>query len=152
MIPHRFGDMIADIYMRIADMERRRENRERTGTIHEVDAARGLARVKLSVDPDTGKPFLSPWVPWKEPAMGAIKTHLPPAVGEQVKLVSESGDITDAVIDTSLPSDDHPRPHDKEAEGVITVGDTRILITGDKVVLRTPHYRVEAGKVEYQES
>jgi len=138
MIPRTFEGIIVDLYHRHQDLERRIEMRERTGTIAEVDAAKGLARVKISEDPVTGKPFLSPWIPWKEQAMGAIKTHWPPAVGEQVKLVSESGDITDAVIDTSLPSDQNERPHDKEAEAVITVGDTRLLYKGDRVRVKSP--------------
>jgi phage baseplate assembly protein V len=122
MIPGTLAEIIVDLYKRSAEHDRRFENRERTGTIAEVDAKKGLARVKLGEDKD-GKPYLSPWVPWKETAMGAIKTHFPPSVGEQVKLVSESGDLTDAVIDTSLPSDANKRPHDKERETVVDIND-----------------------------
>lgn len=126
MMENTLAGILVNQRHRIEDLERRFENRERTGTIHEVDAAKGLARVKLGVDEKTGKPYLSPWVQWKEPAMGAIRFHTPPAVGEQVKLVSESGDLTDAIIDSSIPSDANKRPHDKEAEGVITVGNMRM--------------------------
>ncbi len=57
--------------------------------------------------------------------MGAIKFHTPVSVGEVVKLVSQSGDVTDAVIDFSLSSSANQRPHDKVAEGVFTVGNMR---------------------------
>ena len=148
-----FADRLVDIFTRIEELERRFENRQRTGTIHEVDAEKGLARVKLGEDPETGEPYLSAWVPWKEISMGFIKTHFPPEPGEQVKLVSESGDLTDAVIDYSLPSNQFKRPHNKAREAMIKIGEkTSLLMTEGKVVLKTPHKRVEAGKIEFQQS
>lgn len=126
MMQNTLAKILVDQRHRIEELERRHENRVRTGKIVEVDAAKGLARVQIDTDHKSGKPFLTPWIPWKEPAMGAIKFHTPPAVGEQVKVCSESGDLTDAVIDSSLPSTDNQRPHDKAAEGVITVGNMRM--------------------------
>ena len=126
MIPTKAFEIIVDLRHRLEEMERRFENRERTGKISHLDMEKGLARVQFDVDQKSGQPFLSPWVPWKEVAMGAIKTHFPPAIGEQVKFVSESGDMTDGMIDTSIPSTANPRPHDQAAEGVITVGNMRL--------------------------
>lgn len=137
MLPNTLAEIIIDQRYRLEELERRMENRERSGTIAEVDAKKGLARVKIDTDDKSGQPFLTPWIPWKELSMGAIKTHFPPSVGEQVKVVSESGDLTDAQIDFSTPSNSNERPHDKDAEGVIQIGDTRLLITGDKVVLKS---------------
>lgn len=144
MTPQIFEEIFSSLLHRIEELERRFENRERTGTIAEVDAAKGLARVKLGEDKD-GKPYLSPWIPWKETAMGAIKTHFPPEPGEQVKLVSESGDLNDAMIDTSVPSNSNARPHDKTREGVITVGDTRIHFTGAAVNIKSPRINLNPG-------
>jgi hypothetical protein len=132
-IPDDIADQVADLYDRIADLERRLQNQTRTGKVSEVDPAKGLARVELGKDPKSGEPILSPWVPWKETAMGAIRTHFPPSVGEQVKLVSENGDFTDAVIDTSLPSNSVKRPHDKTGEGMIKIGGTTLLIKDGEV-------------------
>lgn len=138
------------VFKRIEEIERRFENRERTGTITEVDAERGLARVKYGKDPKTGKALLSPKIPWKELAMGKIKTHFPPEVGEQVKIVSESGDITDAVIDNRLPSNSFKRPHNKAGEAMIKVGEkTSILFTEGAILIKTPHARTESAKVEF---
>jgi hypothetical protein len=134
------ADIFADHRHRIEELERRTEFREWWGKISDVDAKKGLARVQLDVDDKSGKPFLSPWVPWKEVAMGPIKTHFPPGKGEQVRLESHSGDITDAMIDFSAPSNQNARPHDKEAEGVIQIGDTRLLITGGEI-------RLKSGKI-----
>jgi hypothetical protein len=150
VIPSTLSEIIVDLYRRIEEHARRFENRERTGTIHEVDAKKGLARVKIGETKD-GKPVLSPWSPWKEVAMGAIKTHFPPAVGEQVKLLSESGDLTDAVIDTSLPSNANKRPHDKEGEAKIQIGETYILMTGDSIEISTGHLKQVAGRIDHDQ-
>ena len=150
MIPSTWPEIIVDLYKRLAEHDRRFENRERTGTIHEVDAAKGLARVKIGETKD-GKPVLSPWVPWKEQAMGAIKTHFPPAVGEQVKLHSESGDLTDAVIDTSLPSNANKRPHDKAGEAMIRIGGTHLHYTDKMIELRADHIRFKAGRIDHDQ-
>ncbi|MCA1263302.1 phage baseplate assembly protein V, partial [Nitratireductor aquimarinus] len=83
-----FIDRIVEAERRIAELERRGRNRKRTGVVAELDLKKGLARVRIS---DGDRPFLSPWVPWKEIAAGGIKSHIPPTVGEQVDLVSESG-------------------------------------------------------------
>jgi len=147
----KLNKVIIDLYHRLEELERRIENRSRTGTIEEVDAAKGLARVKLGVDPVTQQPYLSPWIPWKEISMGKIKTHFPPTKGEQVQVVSESGDITDAVIDYSLPSNQNKRPHDKEGEAVIQIGDKfRLLMSESTFHLKVPSKRVESGKIEFQ--
>lgn len=150
MIPNTLAEIMVDVLHRIQEIERRFENRERTGTIAEIDAKKGLARVKLGED-EQGKPYLSPWVPWKETAMGAIKTHFPPSVGEQVKIVSESGDMTDAVIDTSLPSSANPRPHDQAGEAMIKIGETYVLFTTDKIVLSSAHIQQVAGRIDHDQ-
>jgi phage baseplate assembly protein gpV len=130
MIPRTLHEQMADLYRRLGEIERRNRNRKRTGTVSEVDYAKGLARVELSTQ--DGKPYLSPWMPWKEIAAGGIKSHIPPTQGEQVDVVSESGDLTDAVIDMSTPSNANPRPHDGP-EAVITKGGSKILIADGKV-------------------
>lgn len=152
MIPRTIAEIVLHLLHGQEELERRFENRERTGTIHEVDAEKGLARVKLGEDKN-GQPFLTPWIPWMETAMGFIRTHFPPEVGEQVKVVSESGDLTDAVIVTSIPSNQFKRPHNKTREGRIQVGEkTTITFTEDQFLVQTPHYRVETGKAEYVKS
>lgn len=130
MIPRTLHEQMADLYRRVSEVERRNRNRKRTGKVAEVDYANGLARVELSTQ--DGKSYLSPWMPWKEIASGGIKSHIPPTKGEQVDVVSESGDLTDGVIDMSTPSNANPRPHDGP-EAVITKGDSRITI-GDGAV------------------
>lgn len=128
MIPSTIPEMIADLYARIAELQRRIDGQNRTGLVTEVNAKDGWARVDLGPDPVTGEPMISAKVPWEEPAMGAIKWHIPPKVGEQVRVRSETGDLSDARIAVgSVPSDANRRPHDKEDEHVRTVGNVRVL-------------------------
>lgn len=136
-VPATIPDMLADLYKRIADLERRLQNKKRTGIIHEVDAAKGLARVKLDED-DNGKPYLTGWLPWKMPAIGQTKINVPPSVGQQVDVVSESGDLTDALIDSSIRSDENPLPPAEPGQGRIVSGETEIFFSGEKIHLKSP--------------
>lgn len=150
MIPGRLSEIFLDIYKQLAELNRRLENRSRTGTVTEIDPEKGLARVQLSEDID-GKPFLTGWIPWEELSMGAIKTHFPPAVGEQVKVKSESGDLTDATISTSLPSNANPRPHNKAGEAMIKIGGTSMLFTSGTIEMSTDHIKQTAGRIDHDQ-
>lgn len=145
MIPRTIPEQLAWLANQIADMKRQARNRKRTGKVAEVDHKKGLARVEIS-KPD-GQAFLSPWLPWKEVASGGIKSHIPPTVGEQVDLVSESGDLTDAVIDMSTPSNDNPRPHDGP-EAVIVKGNSRLQIGEDVISVSSSKITLTADKLQ----
>lgn len=123
---------IVELERKVAEQERRNRNRRRTGVVTEVNTAQGLARVKFSDQP---REYKSGWIPWQEFGAGKIKTHFPPAVGEQVDVVSENGDLTDACIVMSTPSDSNPRPH-SGPEPVIKYGDIFIRIDDDKLLVK----------------
>lgn len=121
-------DVLRTLTFRVAELERRARNRSRIGTVSEVDPARGLARVELSTGTD-GSPFLTGWIPWQEQAAGAARTHFPLSVGQQVRVRSQSGDLTDAEIEASLPSNTNTRPSSNGDEYVvIDVGAARIVV------------------------
>ncbi len=150
-VPAKVEDQIAQLYKEVAELNRRLQNSKRTGKISETDYENGKYRVEFKELGSNGKPYLSPWIPVKEIAMGEIKAHFPLSIGEQVTVVSESGDLSDAEIEGSIPSDDNPRPHNKGGEAVITIGETRLTITGDEVRIKTNNYFVECDsfKVQY---
>lgn len=135
---------IVELERRVAEQDRRNRNRRRTGKITEVDNEKGLARVQFSDNP---KPYKGGWMPWLEIAAGGTSTHIPPTVGEQVDVVSESGDLTDGVIDFSTHSDQNPRPHNGP-EAVIKHGNVRIEISDSKVTI-TGDVKI-TGKVDFE--
>lgn len=87
----------------IAELQRRINNLIRVGTIAEVQGA--LCRVK------TGN-VLTDWRPFLTMRAGTARTSWRPTVGEQVMLLSLSGDIANAYILPALYSDQSPEPDD----------------------------------------
>lgn len=121
-------EIIDDLRRRVTELERCFGSQARTGVVTEVDAAAGLARVRLT-EGDT--PFVTDWIPWAEPSAGANKTHNPPSVGQQVEITSESGELYDATIQGSLNSDANGRPSAAGDEYVLlSVGSASIKATG----------------------
>lgn len=151
-------DIIAELFHRIAVLERQRQNARRTGTVESVDPEKGVARVRLNEDPNTGKPYLTAEIPWKMPSNGAVSVNIPPSVGQQVDVVSENGDLTDAVIDASLRSTANPLPGATPGDGVVTTGQTRIFFNGSEVRITSPkivlegevHLGAEGGKLVHR--
>lgn len=146
-IPDDLPGQIRWIADQLADQKRRDRNRKRLGTVTEVDHAKGLARVEFS--DQGGKKYLGPWMPWGEVASGGTKTHIPPTAGEQVTVISETGDLADGEISMSVPSNANPRPHDGP-EAVIQRGQVRLLIADDKVTLDAPTIAYKAQSITYE--
>lgn len=140
----RLADNVAALAREVEELRRIQENTIRVGTVADVDAAKGLARIDIGTDKN---PLISDWRPWTEQA-GAIKTWVPPSIGEQVRLISPAGEIAAGWIDRGGFSDTNPQPHDRPAEAVLTIGDTRITKKGDEVRIETPTAVVIADKVE----
>lgn len=135
------GDALADLYHRIAELERRLSNTKRTGKVTDVDGAKGLVRVDLGRD-DDGNVVKSPWIKPQEIAAGGLKSSFLPTVGEQIDVISENGDMTDAYASMSLPSKDNKRPHDKPGEGVFEKGPMRIEMAEDRIILKVGNAKI----------
>lgn len=137
-------DRLIDMELRIEELKRRQETGMRVGTITEVDAERGLAKVDVGT-PDN--PLISSWLPWTERA-GGISTWTPPSKGEQVRLVSPAGDMAQGWIDQGGFSNENPQSHNKANERRMTVGDTTITESGGKVFIETPLTVVKSDQVD----
>ncbi|CAH1657175.1 Phage_base_V domain-containing protein [Hyphomicrobiales bacterium] len=129
---------VLDIQYRLAEIERRGRNANRIGTVkaEDIDAERGLARVVLSEK--DGKTYKTGWLPWSEQSAGAAKTHFPPSGEQQVRVRSQNGELSDAEIELSVPSDTNTRASKKADENVLLErGKTRISVSdgGDTVTL-----------------
>lgn len=133
-IPRNLPDQMADLYFRIAEIERRGRNRRRTGTVEEIGEGErsGQYRVKLAEAGD--KPFMTGWIKPRTLGAGGVKIDVLLAKGEQVDVTSESGDMTDAIIDLSTYSEAHAREN-SDVPLHIKIGETTIAVKGDEVVI-----------------
>ena len=89
--------------MDITDIIRRIENMIRLGSIAEVD----LAAVRVRV---ASGGIVTGWLPWKHARAGTTADWDPPTVGEQVIILSPSGDTAVGIVLTGINSKAHPAP------------------------------------------
>lgn len=130
-------DIIMSLGTRVTELERRVANKRRTGVVSEVDHERGLYRVELSKQ--NGRAFQTPWIPARSLGAGGVKFDVLHTVGEQVDVLSENGDLTDAVVDLASYSNDNAREN-ANTPLHIKIGDTVITASGDGVTIK-------AGKI-----
>ncbi|WP_293935563.1 phage baseplate assembly protein V [Iodobacter sp.] len=91
-----------------AEHSRILESLIRIGTVAEVDCTplEPLCRVQ------SGE-LLTDWLPWVTPRAGKVSIWSPPSIGEQVMLLSQSGEVGAGVVLPGLFSDAFPTPsHD----------------------------------------
>jgi phage baseplate assembly protein V len=117
---------IAELAVRIAELERRISGMMRHGTVAEIDTTRHRVRLNFGNDID-GKPFLSPWLPYAQIA-GALKVHTPPSQGQQFTALSPSGDWQQAIAIPMTWSDQNISPSSDGDEHVLTFGDVHMTI------------------------
>lgn len=100
----------------IDDGDRRQNSAVRFGRVEEVDYAQAKARVKSLVDRDddtTGR--VSGWIKFGGSRAGASREWSPPVVGEEVVILSASGEEHNAVImPLGLFNDENPQNGDKQ--------------------------------------
>lgn len=136
---------IEQLGFRIADIERRERNRRRKGKIAEISDDKSKYRVELSQQ--DGKPYLTPWIKARTLSAGGVKVDVLYSVGEQVDVVSESGDLADAQIDFSTYSDDNARENG-DTPLHIKIGDTVIEAAGDVVKVTASKVIVQSDNVQ----
>lgn len=97
--------MLSDLGFRVAELERRLHNILRLGTVCEADY--GAARIRVR----SGE-LVSGWVPWIAARAMGDRNWWAPRTGEQVMLLSPSGDPAQAVALPSLYQTAAPPPAD----------------------------------------
>lgn len=113
-----------------AELQRRLANLFRVGKITEIDRTKG--RVKVEFNGVT-----TPWLPWQTARAGAVKNWSPPAVGEQVCIVSPFGELgAGFVMSGAINYEDHAAPDNRENVERIDLpeGGTYEIHVGDKVL------------------
>ncbi|MDP9772622.1 UNVERIFIED_ORG: hypothetical protein QE434_001411 [Rhizobium sp. SORGH_AS 755] len=143
---------IEELNYRIADIERRERNRRRKGKIAEISDDRSKYRVELSRQGE--EPYLTPWIKARTLSAGGVKVDVLYSIGEQVDVVSESGDLADAQIDFSTYSDENAREnsdtplHIKIGSTVIEAMDGLAKVKADKVIVQSDNVQLggDGGK------
>lgn len=121
--PDDLPGMVAWLSREIAELKRRDRNRSREGKITDADPAKGLYRVRLREAEGDEPAYDTAWIRVEALSTGAVKIQGEPVIGQPVRVKSESGDMTDAIISLSSFSDANQRPHDKNGELKISVSD-----------------------------
>lgn len=83
--------------MDLIELSRRLENLIRIGTIHSIDHAAVRVRVQTGL-------LVTQWLPWLEHRAGQTTTWDPPTVGEQVTILSPSGEPAGGIVLRGLHS------------------------------------------------
>lgn len=133
MIPSRLDEQIVDLYQRIDEINRRARNRKRKGTIAEVGEGENAGKYRVKLSEQGGKPFLTDWIKGRVLGAGAVKIDVIRRIGEQVDVVSENGDLTDAEIDLSTYSDENARENGDNVPLHIKIGETILALSGDAI-------------------
>ena len=96
--------LIAQILKRLNELERRQSNMLRIGTVAEVDATAATVRVSIGA-------LLTAPLPWLTQRAGAnARSFAAPSVGEQVLVLSPSGELAQGVALPALFQDAFPAP------------------------------------------
>ncbi|RWX72588.1 phage baseplate assembly protein V [Mesorhizobium sp. M2A.F.Ca.ET.039.01.1.1] len=138
---------VAELAARVAELERRANNMMRHGTVAEVDPAK--ATVRLRIGGTDEKPFLSPPIPYGQIA-GAMKVHTPPSVGQQMTLLSPTGDFRQAVAMPLTWSDQNASPSQAGDQHVLKFGSCTITIKGDEVHVEVPKVTLICGGSSFE--
>lgn len=116
-----------------SETDRRLANLIRLGTVAEADY--GAARVRVQ-----SGDLLTGWLPWLTLRAGPDVTWWAPEVGEQVLLLSPSGDPAQGVVLAAIYQAAHPAPEYRETVQVTVYADgTRVCYDRE-----TSHLTIEA--------
>jgi phage baseplate assembly protein gpV len=123
---------LVELASRVAELERRFSGIMRHGKVEEVNTKE--AWVRLDFGQGTQGKFLSPKIPYAQIA-GDLKLHNPPYKGQQMTMLSPSGDWQQAVAVPMTWSKQNEAPSDKGDEHVLTFGDWRITLKDTTLTL-----------------
>lgn len=132
---------LAELVLRVSELERRLANIFRHGTAEQVDPEKQLVRMRLGEDAN-GQPFVGPWVPYAQIA-GALKVHTPPSQGQQLTMLNPTGDMRQAIAMPMTWSEANPSPSTKGDEHVLTFGNVRIDLKGGSLKITVGGHSVE---------
>ena len=125
-----FSQIMAELFMRLAELERKQDNFVRHGAVTERKKIDKEWFVRIRVGGTDDEPMLSPWLPVSSPNGGAsgLNIHWVPRVGENMTAISPSGDFEQAMVLPYFWSKNNPAPSEDPDEVVITHKDFRLAL------------------------
>lgn len=139
----------------IGDLQRRLANVIRVGKVTEVDRTAGRVKVQF-------QGVTTSWLPWMTSRAGTVRDWSPPAVGEQVCVISPSGEMgAGFVLPGGINSNSAGKPDNRnnvwcihipsDGSAEIHVGTTHIILEGDKadIVSGGKTLRISGGKMTF---
>ncbi|MDE4304020.1 phage baseplate assembly protein V [Phaeobacter gallaeciensis] len=112
--------------------EQAREGIVRFGVVSLVDPGTARAKVSFGGESESG------WLPWLAPRAAGISVWAPPGEGEQVIVLSESGDTAQGIIIGSAFSTANPAAASSGTLFKIEVGPSSIEIDESGVRIKAP--------------
>ena len=119
---------LAELTMRVADLEARMSGLIRFGKVTSVDPGAGTFTMEL------GPGHQSPPRPYAQIG-GALSIHAPPSVGQEMMLVSPDGDMRNGVGLPNTFGGANASPGATADTNVLTFGGVTISLAGDGVVI-----------------
>lgn len=100
----------------LTDLNARIANLIRIGTVAEVDYSKARARIDLGQSKTN-------WLPWLTMSAGQTNSWLAPDIGEQVVILSPSGQVNQGVVINGLYHNNTPPPSQSPDEFLVKFGD-----------------------------
>ena len=113
------------LYTRLERAERRIAMTTLSGKVAVVDPEKRLLRLKLGTSSD-GRDVLSPWVRWQEAGAGSEWILRPPALNEQMNIISSSGTVGAGSIAV-------PATYDRDHQAPSQSSDTAVFERGGRI-------------------
>ncbi|MFV5593660.1 phage baseplate assembly protein V [Acinetobacter junii] len=105
----------------MSNIIRQFQNLAAIGTVIAVDASAGKIRLKIDENE-------TDWIPIPTIAAGVVKVWRCPSVGEQFSVTAQGGELTSAVPQISLFSEENPPPTDNPDEVFIQLGEHSFVV------------------------
>lgn len=112
-----------------AESDRRSASMVRVARVVSVDPAKARARVTFGGETESAE------LPFMAMRAGAAKVWAPPAVGEQVWVLAESGETAQGVILGAAFQEEMPAPSSAGEAVEIHLGGSTFILTGDRILL-----------------
>ncbi len=143
----------------VVELARRLAGVVRLGTVEEADYVRARVRVRYDTDA-AGEPVVTAWLPWLTTRAGGDRSWWAPEAGEQVVLLSPSGELGQAVVLPGVYQRAHPANGERAdlsrvdwgngswAEHDRKSGTIKVYAKGDIEIVAEGNIKLKASRID----